>query len=195
MISIHTPTAQTHAPVVQVMASELSARLKQAIDSSNVRHFEDDVQERLSLRKAPGGGAAATVADVMQVTYAVVGPLASLMPERVMMRYEQISTFLLKLKTMEFQLQQAWQVRGARAGHAAPLPVLGTLCPCLCWRGQVSHLRNSAVSHTARESAFGPTGIGSNDTEHRYFALRGAAGMQRHSAITHSCGMHRCATG
>ena len=49
----------------------------------------------------------------MQVTYTVTGPLASLMPERVMMRYEQISTFLLKLKTMEFQLQQAWQVLSA----------------------------------------------------------------------------------
>eukprot|EP00892_Ulva_mutabilis_P008835 jgi/Ulvmu1/6323/UM029_0031.1 len=93
----------------EVMASELSARLKKAIDASNVQHFEHDMQERLALRKAAGGGASVTIADVMQVTYTVTGPLASLMPERVMMRYEQISTFLLKLKTMEFQLQQAWQ--------------------------------------------------------------------------------------
>lgn len=124
---------------VQVMASELSARLKQAIDASNVRHFEDDVQERLALHKAPGGGAAVTVADVLQVTYAVSGPLASLMPERVMVRYEQVSTFLLKLKTMEFQLQQAWQVRRGLCwactygGTALSGTVLGSVF-CAFWR-------------------------------------------------------------
>lgn len=57
----------TGMAAVQVMASELSARLKKAIDGSNVKHFEDDVQERLALRKAAGGGAAVTIADVMQV--------------------------------------------------------------------------------------------------------------------------------
>ena len=66
------------------------------------------------------------------MTYTVTGPLASLMPERVMMRYEQISTFLLKLKTMEFQLQQAWQVLPApNCAHraAATMPCCRTPLP------------------------------------------------------------------
>lgn len=129
---------------MQVMASELSARLKQAIDASNVRHFEDDVQERLALRKAPGGGAAVTVADVLQVTYTVTGPLASLMPERVMMRYEQVSTFLLKLKTMEFQLQQAWQVR--RGPERPRTTVFASLVDSVCWAFGVVLLAVSPAS-------------------------------------------------
>lgn len=95
---------------MQVTPSELSNRLKKAFDGSIAAQIPEDSLELVTLRKAPGGGSGALLADVLVLSYELGRPLAALMPRRVMAQYEQISTFLFKAKTVEHKLQQSWLV-------------------------------------------------------------------------------------
>ena len=93
------------------MPSELSNRLKKAFDGSVAAKIPEDCLERVTLRKATGGGSGALLADVLVLSYSLGRPLAALMPPRVMAQYEKISTFLFKAKTVEYKLEQSWLVR------------------------------------------------------------------------------------
>lgn len=95
---------------MQVMTLELTGRLKKAMDSSNVRYETDDIQDRVHIAMRPFSGHGSVVADVLSLQYRVGGPLTSLLSQEVMHEYEQVSTFLWKMKTMEFSLQCAFLV-------------------------------------------------------------------------------------
>lgn len=96
---------------MQVGELELTDKLKKSIDASNSKFHEDDVQDRLRVRKAPSTGAHDRGWDVFCLKYQVRAPLSTLLTPPVMHLYEQISTFLWKLKRVEYTLQQSWQVR------------------------------------------------------------------------------------
>jgi Gamma tubulin complex component C-terminal len=113
------------------MPLELAGRLKKAVDASNVRFEPDDVQDRLHVAMAPHAGVGTTVADVLRLEYRVGGALAALLPESTMEQYAQVSTFVWKLKTMEFNLQRAFLVRVPLDADAAHVPRSSLSC-ALC---------------------------------------------------------------
>ena len=95
---------------LQVMPLELTGRLKKAIDASNVRFESEDVQDRMHISMHSHSGHGTTVADVLRLEYNVGDAIAALLPSATMKAYQQISTFVWKLKTMEFNLQRAFLV-------------------------------------------------------------------------------------
>jgi Gamma tubulin complex component C-terminal len=136
-----------------VVPSELSNRLKRALDASIASELPEEHLERLSLRKAAGGGSGAALVDVVVLEYTLGRPLVALMPARVMARYAQISTFLLKGKSVEHLLQEAWlvRVRGAlhmhgRAYMAARGGTPHRVCPQVLRRVE-RHLQSSLRVH------------------------------------------------
>ena len=97
-------------PLPQFGELELTDKLKKAIDASNSKFHEDDVLDRLRVRKAPSAGHHDRGWDVFCLKYQVRAPLSSLLTPAIMRRYEQISTFLWKVKRVEYTLQQSWVV-------------------------------------------------------------------------------------
>ena len=101
--------------------------LKRAIEASNVRFEPPDVQNRLAIGTVTGAGAASTVADVLRLQYRLGPTLTALLPADAVARCEQVSAFLWRMKTMEFTLLRAFQVR-ASALQNVPLQ------SCFCAR-------------------------------------------------------------
>lgn len=104
------------------MPLELNGRLKKAMDASNVRFEPDDIQDRLHITMLDAPGRGAVVSDVLRLEYHVSGALSSLLSDEAMREYQQVSTFVWKMKTMEFNLQRAFLVR-----FLVTLPACGEL--------------------------------------------------------------------
>lgn len=121
------------------MPIELNGRLKKSMDASMLRFESDDMQDRLHIAMRPHTGHSTLVSDVLNLQYRVSGPLASLLSEDIMREYEAVSTFLWKLKAMEFSLQRAYLAR-------SPCPLCARVCAAQCQNQISERLPESIMS-------------------------------------------------
>ena len=82
--------------------------LKVAVHASNAKYEDDDVLERLRVRKDRGIGTD-TGWDVFFLEYVVAQPLSTIFTTRVMSQYLRVFRLLWKLKHAEHTLAEVWR--------------------------------------------------------------------------------------
>ncbi|PVU93231.1 hypothetical protein BB561_003391 [Smittium simulii] len=101
--------SQLDKPASRLIHHNIMTAVESAIRSSNAQFDNLEFTERISVRLSAITGTETSGWSAFPITYHIDSPINFVISESTMLKYNELTTFLLKLKRIELHLHRLWQ--------------------------------------------------------------------------------------
>ncbi|PVU92548.1 hypothetical protein BB559_003689 [Furculomyces boomerangus] len=101
--------SQLDKPVSRLLHHNIMAAVDSAVRSSNAQFDSLEFTDRISVRLGAVSSEESSNWTAFPITYHIDSPLTYVISDSTMLKYNELTTFLLRLKRIELHLHQLWQ--------------------------------------------------------------------------------------